>query len=176
MTSLSSLGGNERSARTFLSLVAAPNDPSTGRLVDRVGAVELLRLADADSAVPGLDQIAAAVWRERLHTVSSADSLATQMATFERQGLRVLIPGEKDWPVALNDLGARTPYALWTRGETTLLAKPLADRYWYAAVFVLAVFRDPRLREDEPGTYALTLFALLASIYRSIRLSRVVIV
>jgi DNA processing protein len=78
--------------------------------------------------VPGLDQIAAAVWRERLHTVSSADTVATQMATFERQALRVLIPGEKDWPVALSDLGARTPYALWTRGETALLARPLADR------------------------------------------------
>ena len=128
MTSLSSLGHDERSARTVLSLVAAPNDASTGRLVGRVGAVELLRLADADGAVPGLDQIAATVWRERLHTVSSAETLATQMATFERQGLRVLIPGEKDWPVALNDLGARTPYALWTRGETALLAKPLADR------------------------------------------------
>ena len=128
MTSLSSLGHDERSARTVLSLVAAPNDPSTGRLVGRVGAVELLRLADADGAVPGLDQIAAAVWRERLHTVSSADTLATQMATFERQGLRVLIPGGKDWPVALSDLGELTPYALWTRGETALLAKPLADR------------------------------------------------
>ena len=128
MTSLSSLGHDERSARTILSLVAAPNDPSTGRLLGRVGAVELLRLADTDGAVPGLDQIAATVWRERLHTASNADALATQMATFERQGLRVLIPGEKDWPVAINDLGARTPYALWTRGETALLARPLADR------------------------------------------------
>src|SRR3546814_19443846 len=50
------------------------------------------------------------------------------MASFERQGLRVRIPGEKDWPVALNDLGSRTPYALWTRGETALLSKSLADR------------------------------------------------
>jgi DNA processing protein len=108
--------------------VAVPNDASTGRLLGQVGAVELLRLADADGAVLGLDQIAAAVWRERLHTVSSADTLATQMAAFERQGLRVLIPSEKDWPVALNDLGARTPYGLWTRGETALLTKPLADR------------------------------------------------
>jgi len=128
MTSLSSLGHDERSARTVLSLVAAPNDPSTGRLLGQVGAVELLRLADADGTVPGLDQIAAAVWREGLHTASTADTLATQMATFERQGLRILIPGEKDWPVSLNDLGARTPYALWTRGETALLAKRLADR------------------------------------------------
>jgi DNA processing protein len=129
MTSLSSLGHDERSARTVLSLVAAPNDPSTGPLLGQVGAVELLRLADADGAVPGFDQVVAAVWRERLHIVCSAETLATQMATFERQGLRVLIPGEKDWPVALNDLGARTPYALWTRGETALLAKSLADRF-----------------------------------------------
>ncbi|MDQ0612392.1 putative Rossmann fold nucleotide-binding protein DprA/Smf involved in DNA uptake [Microbacterium sp. W4I4] len=128
MSSLSSLGHDERSARTVLSLVAAPNDPSTGRLLARVGAVELLRLADSDSAVPGLDQIAAAVWRERLHAVSRSETLAAQMAAFERPGLLVLIPGEKDWPIALNDLGARTPYALWTRGETALLAKPPADR------------------------------------------------
>ncbi|QHO70373.1 hypothetical protein BHD05_12640 [Marisediminicola antarctica] len=50
------------------------------------------------------------------------------MEAFEQQGLQVLIPGERDWPVSLNDLGERTPYVLWTRGETALLAKPLADR------------------------------------------------
>jgi len=87
MTSLSSLGHDERSARTVLSLVAGQNDPSAGRLLGQVGAVELLRLADADGAVPGLDQIAAAVWRERLHAVSSPDTLAAQMVALERQGL-----------------------------------------------------------------------------------------
>lgn len=128
MTSLSSLGGDERSARTVLSLVAAPNDHATGRILGRVGAVELLRLADADGAVPGLDHVSAAVWRERLHSVSSPDTVAAQMVTFERQGLQVLIPSDNDWPVALGDLGERTPYALWTRGETALLAKPPTDR------------------------------------------------
>lgn len=128
MTSLSSLGYDERSARTVLSLVAAPNDQATGRLLGRVGAVELLRLADSDNAVPGLDQVAAAVWRERLLAERRPDALAAQMEAFKRQDLPVLIPGEKDWPVALNDLRERTPYVLWTRGETALLVKPLTVR------------------------------------------------
>ncbi|WP_292777795.1 MULTISPECIES: DNA-processing protein DprA [Microbacterium] len=41
---------------------------------------------------------------------------------------RVLIPEDSEWPTALNDLGARTPYALWTRGRTELLTAPLAQR------------------------------------------------
>ncbi len=128
MTSLSSLGYDERSARTVLSLVAVPNDQATGRLLSRVGAVEMLRLADSDGAVPGLDQVAATVWRERLRAAGRPDGLAVQMEAIEQQGVQVLVPGEKDWPVALNDLGDRTPFVLWTRGETALLAKPLTDR------------------------------------------------
>ncbi|MFV0551003.1 MAG: DNA-processing protein DprA, partial [Anaerorhabdus sp.] len=33
----------------------------------------------------------------------------------------------KEWPSALDDLGDRRPYVLWTRGATSFLARPLND-------------------------------------------------
>lgn len=116
MASHSYLGHDELSMRSVLTIVAAPEDPST------------CHLADSDGALPGLDQIAAPVWREGLHTVSSADILAIHMAIFERQDLWIVISDEKDWPVALDHLGERAPYALLTSGETALLIEPLAHR------------------------------------------------
>ena len=46
----------------------------------------------------------------------------------ERAGIGTLIPGDKEWPSALDDLGDRRPYVLWTRGTTSFLARPVDDR------------------------------------------------
>lgn len=128
MTTLSDLGHDERTARGVLSFVATPSDTTTGQLLDRLGTVELLRLVDAKDALPGLDKVASAVWRERFRAAPLADKVAVQMAAAERVGLVVLIPGDADWPRALDDLGDRRPYALWTRGRTELVAGGLVSR------------------------------------------------
>lgn len=119
MTTLARLANDDRSARIVLSIVGTPNDEATGRLLASVGAIELVRLADGEGRIPGMDQIDAALWRERLQTRLNADRVAKLMS--ESESYRVITPSDAGWPVALGDLAARAPYALWARGNVNLL-------------------------------------------------------
>lgn len=42
--------------------------------------------------------------------------------------MRVLIPGDADWPASVNALGDHAPVALWAKGDTEVLTGPLWDR------------------------------------------------
>jgi len=37
------------------------------------------------------------------------------------------MPGDRDWPAALTDLGEREPFVLWTRGAASFLSRPFTD-------------------------------------------------
>ncbi|WP_167131769.1 DNA-processing protein DprA [Paramicrobacterium chengjingii] len=117
----------ERMARVALSMIAEPNDSSTGRVLARVGGVETLRLIESDASVPGLARADALMWRERLAARISSD-LPDRVAATQSGEFGTLIPSDKDWPAGLEDLGERAPYLLWTRGATSLLRMPLSDR------------------------------------------------
>lgn len=126
MSTLSDLARDERSARLLLSLVGTPNDEGTGRLLARVGAEELIILADRDTAIPGMDRAEAAVWRDHIHAHRRVDQAASFMAESERY--RFIIPSDADWPPSLNDLGSRSPYGLWVNGNTDLLRGDVSER------------------------------------------------
>ena len=126
MITLADLAKDDRSARMVLAMVSSPTDSLTRSLLEKVGAVELIALADADAPVPGMDRVEAAVWRDHLHSATTPAHLATRMA--ETTSFRVIIPSDPDWPTPLNDLGHRAPYALWAKGRTELLAQPLPQR------------------------------------------------
>jgi DNA processing protein len=49
-------------------------------------------------------------------------SLGADAELTQRAGARVVVPGDAEWPAALDDLGDRTPLCLWVAG-----AAPLAD-------------------------------------------------
>ncbi|MGP5386965.1 DNA-processing protein DprA [Brachybacterium tyrofermentans] len=118
----------ERQARMMLSMIAEPDDAITGRVLHRVGGVETLRLLeDEQAAVPEMNRADAIAWRNRL-TPRVEDGLPARVADAERAGMSTLIPTDTDWPHALNDLGPRAPYLLWTRGATSFLAGALTDR------------------------------------------------
>ncbi len=117
----------ERAARIVLSMIAEPDDPATGHVLDHAGGVETLRLVESDEPVPGLGRADAMLWRERL-TARIGSDLLDRMAQAEQQGFGTLIPADRDWPAALNDLGERAPYLLWTRGATSFLTTALSDR------------------------------------------------
>ena len=55
-------------------------------------------------------------WRNQLSGVPSEMDLAR----FHRDGIRLVCPGEPEWPTQLDTLGAARPYALWLRGEADL--------------------------------------------------------
>lgn len=131
MSTLSDLGRDERTARITLSIIATPNDPATGQLLRRVGAAEVLHIADSDGSVPGMDRVEAGVWRDRIHSKGSPDRVSSQVAQvaqLESGSFLVLVPGDSDWPTAVDDLGDRAPYALWAAGRTSLLSGPLSGR------------------------------------------------
>jgi len=60
---LSDLAVDERRARMVLSMIAEPADTSTGRVLAEAGAVETLRLTEAEAPVPALGEAEAGLWR-----------------------------------------------------------------------------------------------------------------
>lgn len=127
MATLAEQVQGERMARVALSMIAEPNDPTTGYVLARYGGVETLRLIESDDEVPGLARADLLMWCERL-TAHVMPGLLDQVAQAERQGFGTLIPADKEWPAGLNDLGERAPYLLWTRGAASFLTTPLSDR------------------------------------------------
>ena len=126
MTNLSDVVQDERTARMVLSMIVEPDDAVPGRLLRQLGALELLRLAERDDVVAGLSAVDAHVWRSPFQR-SDIRTLEQNIVAAERAGIGTLIPGDKEWPSALDDLGDRRPYVLWTRGTTSFLARPLSD-------------------------------------------------
>ncbi len=126
MTNLSHVVQDERTARMVLSMIVDPDDAVTGRLLGELGTLELFRLAERDDAVPGLSTVDAQVWRSQFQR-SDTRTLEQNVVEAERAGIGTLIPGDREWPSALDDLGDRRPYVLWTRGTTSFLARPLSD-------------------------------------------------
>ncbi|WP_300343896.1 DNA-processing protein DprA [Nesterenkonia sp.] len=128
MARLAEQVAGERQARMALSMIAEPGDAATGRLLHRVGGVETLRLLEDNRAtVPEMNRADAIAWRDRLTPRIEAD-IPSRIAEAERRGISTLIPTDEHWPHALNDLGARAPYLLWTRGATSFLAGDVTDR------------------------------------------------
>lgn len=127
MSGVAGLGVDERRARVILAMLAEPDDPVTGELLRRVGAVETLRLLDTDTGVPGLGRVDGQVWRDRLTSLGKLDGLDQRPRMVEESGIATLIPGDAHWPRALDDLGDRASYVLFVRGTTSFLARPLND-------------------------------------------------
>lgn len=127
MSALTDLASDERHARMLMSLLAEPDDPVAGRLLRQAGAVETLRLLDGAGAVPGLSRVDSQIWRDHLPLHARLGDAAERLRDIERNGITTLIPGDAHWPGALDDLGDRSPYVLWTRGATSFLARPLSD-------------------------------------------------
>lgn len=127
MATLADQVQGERMARVALSMIAEPNDATTGHILAQAGGIETLRLIESDSPVPGLARADVLMWRERLTARITAD-LPHKVVETHGGGSGTLIPADKDWPVALDDLGNRAPYLLWTRGATSFLTTALSDR------------------------------------------------
>ena len=101
----------ERAARAALARLAEPADPWLGRAVAEVGAVAVLdRVRRPRAGEP--DRLAH--YRVRLPALEADRSLT------RRSGARLVVPGDEEWPVVLDDLGDRAPLVLWVSGEARL--------------------------------------------------------
>lgn len=115
-------------ARVAWSVLAEPGDGVAGALVQELGAAEALRVAvdhhPAPARVrgelrvdPGAVHEGIARWRPRIDPQRVTDAVRSARDA----GARLVIPGDREWPVQLDDLGRHAPLLLWVRGDVRLL-------------------------------------------------------
>ena len=116
----------ERFARIALSFLAEPGDLVLGALLracspaDAFAAIrggrppETAGAAGRDS-FPGLAR-AVGRWAARLGSVPAEGRLAA----WERAGMRIVCPGDPEWPTQLDVLGDARPLVLWLQGSADL--------------------------------------------------------
>lgn len=127
MATLAEQVQGERMARIVLSMIAEPDDTTTGYVLGRHGGVATLSLVESDHDVTGLGRADVLLWRERLRQ-RIAPGLLERVAEAEQHGFGTLIPADREWPVGLDGLGDRAPYVLWTKGASSFLTAALSDR------------------------------------------------
>ena len=118
----------ERLARAALTHLAEPGDPALGALLAICGPARLLAAIQAGT-LPEVSEVRKASgasraalerafgrWRVRLPKLPAGGGIAAA----RRDGIRVVCPGDAEWPGALDQLGQARPYALWLRGTADL--------------------------------------------------------
>jgi DNA processing protein len=129
----------ERRARAVWTGIVEPGDGTAGALIAALGASVALRavtdgwsprrithaVRSQDQADGWIDDLeddgekALLRWLPRLDSTSAVASV--WLAAHHRATL--IIPGDRAWPVRLNDLGAHAPLALWVRGDPARLTE-----------------------------------------------------
>ena len=95
----------ERGARIAWARLSEPEEPTMWEWVATHGHVEALRLVREGALGPGRLVV------ERSRSVD----VEAELSAAERLGARILMSGDPEWPVGLDDL-ARPPHCLWARG------------------------------------------------------------
>jgi DNA processing protein len=122
-------GLSERTlARAGLTYLAEPGDPALGALLGICTPEEILAAIKADM-LPGTGpgcgdspasraalERALGRWRIRLPKLPSDADIARLC----RDGIKLVCPGDPEWPGGLDQLGQARPYALWLRGNADL--------------------------------------------------------
>jgi DNA processing protein len=124
-------------ARARLTCLAEPGDPVLASWLEVSPPAEIVAAISAGDLpdLPGIrtftqdgrlsrtrdlqdEKLAHAfqLWRRRLGDLP--DEL--DLARFRREGIRLVCPGDSEWPTQLDMLGIARPYALWLRGEADL--------------------------------------------------------
>jgi len=97
---------DERYARAALTYLAEPGDEALSQLVKNVGAARAVEIIKNEKTK----------WRARLSDLPGPDEISDHA----KAGIRLVCPGDPEWPSRLEDLGDKTPYALWLRGNGDL--------------------------------------------------------
>ncbi|MBF4551777.1 DNA-processing protein DprA [Pseudoclavibacter sp. VKM Ac-2888] len=119
-----------RIAQLAWSCTVEPGDATAGLLIGALGPVEaleavvsgaLLRRARERGSGAGIpfDELATAV--ERWHHRLDLERTAAILRSSARLGVRAVLPGDREWPTQLADLGPHAPCALWVRGSLDTL-------------------------------------------------------
>jgi DNA processing protein len=123
---VSAVAGAERRTRAALSFLAEPGEPALGALLKSCRPGEILdavlsgkepgmALPAAGRGVPGLVR-AFGRWRARAGRIPPPGRLEA----WERRGMRLVCPGDPEWPTQLDVLGDARPLLLWLQGSADL--------------------------------------------------------
>jgi DNA processing protein len=131
-------------ARAALTYLAEPADPALGALLEVCEPAEILAAIKAGTLPAIMTGTLSAIMTGTLPatTPGPADSPARRraleaafgrwrlrlpwlpddadLAHARRDGIRLVCPGDPQWPGRLDELGAARPYALWLRGQADL--------------------------------------------------------
>jgi DNA processing protein len=112
---------NERAALTYL---VEPGDPVLGTLLDIYKPAEILTAIKAGAPPLVASGVARGMltrafdrWRLRLPELPPEQDLVGSAC---RNGIRLVCPGDPEWPASLDRLYQARPYALWVRGTGDL--------------------------------------------------------
>jgi DNA processing protein len=116
----------DRAARAALTILAGPGDRVLGALLQGRPPAAVLDLIQSGPDPGGTTAADAALraglrrWRSRLPGLSQALDLARANRTW----IRLICPGDPEWPAQLDDLGTARPCALRARGTASLALPP----------------------------------------------------
>lgn len=110
---MSALPLDDRGARVLLSRIAEPYDELAQAMVVRYGIQDLVGHVLRDGRAP--DGTSLARFQARLAAASSVDDDQICRAL----GLRLIVPGDEEWPPGLDEL-AMPPWCLWVKGQLRL--------------------------------------------------------
>lgn len=107
-----------KAAHLAWTTLIEPGDSTAGTLIATHGPIDALGilLDNAHTDVDGIDTL-----RTRAATRNNPHNIMDALRAAQRASARLITPGTDDWPTQLNDLGTRTPFALWLRGNTDAL-------------------------------------------------------
>ncbi|WP_131105187.1 DNA-processing protein DprA [Ornithinimicrobium sufpigmenti] len=106
-------GLDERAARLLLSRLGEPYDEFVQGLVAEYGVLDLVGYALRDGHTPDGTGLGRLLGRRERALAADDDHIARAL------GLRVLVPGDEEWPAALDEL-PWAPWCLWVRGPVRL--------------------------------------------------------
>ena len=127
---MSTAADEQRVARASLTYLAEPGDPVLAAWLevttpaDAIAAITAGRLpllpdpgphAAGDLRAEKIEH-AFGRWRQRLGNLPGQPDLDG----FRREGIRLICPGDSEWPTQLDTLGPARPYALWLCGQADL--------------------------------------------------------
>jgi len=109
----------ENYARAALTYLVEPADRRLARLLREHGAARTLDAIKSGRPLgsgPRSQWAHLDRWRVRLPDLPRPE----QLLAFRESGIRLICPGDPEWPGQLADLGDDEPYALWLRGSADL--------------------------------------------------------
>lgn len=110
-------------ASTMWSVITEPGDGVAGSLISELGAAEALRIAlDPAEAHALVDSGPLTEGRSRWSPRATTRGVLDALRGAVEVDAKLLLPGDAEWPLSLDELGAHTPAALWVRGDASCLA------------------------------------------------------